>query len=151
MIVFSRRPFLESWEQISDLADAHVLETLGFIAHPNVEHYGKMEDAGMLRLYLVHEDGVCIGYCTMAVTLDIHDVTRTIAVQDGVYIRPDRRNGTGRRFIAWIDRKLAEEGVFKVIRAYRLGVEGPDRVYASLGYMPSEISYECQLTPSNPA
>lgn len=146
MIEFKRTPFMDAWLDIETVASDHTRETLGFRAKPNLAAYAEMCKQGALLTFVAYDDLLFIGYATIIIVRDPHNTDRTLATQDGIYIVPSHRNGTGRRFIQWQDRYLERIGISEIIRHARVTAPTAARVYQSLGYEPAEVSYRLGLT-----
>ncbi len=101
-------------EELAPLLYTHYKE----IAHyqdiplkPAFDQYIASDEAGILRVFTNRDDkGLLIGYAIYFVRHNIHYSTSLQAVQDVLFIHPERR-GSGMRFIKWCDEELKREGV----------------------------------------
>lgn len=74
--------------------------------------YEQCEAAGKLRCYAARADGDLIGYVAYLVNHNPHYRASLQAVQDVLYLAPERRGlFAGSRLIAYADKSLAAEGV----------------------------------------
>lgn len=102
--------------EMRPLWEAHYQEIAAFKdipLDPDLQSYAAIAANGMLRIFTVRdEDGKLCGYQVMFVKKNPHYQTSLQAVQDILFLSPDKRNGlVGYRFIEWCDKKLAAEGV----------------------------------------
>lgn len=78
---------------------------------PDIASYAKIEEVGALRVFTAREDGgELIGYAVFFIKPNIHYRTSLQALQDILYIHPQKR-GFGMRFIAWCDEQLKNESI----------------------------------------
>jgi GNAT superfamily N-acetyltransferase len=78
---------------------------------PDFDQYVQMERAGFVRTYTARDDErKLVGYAVFFVRKNLHYKNSLQALQDILFIHPDRR-GFGVRFIIWCDRMLRMEGV----------------------------------------
>ncbi len=79
---------------------------------PDWKKYEDIERAGRYRLFTAREGKELIGYATYIVATNPHYKSSLQAVQDVLFLRPERRGLLiGSRLIAYADRELAGEGV----------------------------------------
>lgn len=127
-------PLLEKhWEEIAHYKDIKL--------EPDFDLYFKMEDMGILRVFTAREDdGDLIGYCVFFVKHNMHYKSSLNALQDVLFIRPDKRGMFAPKFILWCDRQLKADGVQLVCQHLkaahdfsplleRLGYEFMDKIY----------------------
>ncbi len=112
---FSREPLTPQWfEEAMPLLRLHYKE----IAHyqdipldPDEDAYLDAEKRGAIRCFVARDQfGLLMGYAVFFVRYNIHYKTSLQAIQDVIYVDPNKR-GIGARFIPWCDAKLKEEGV----------------------------------------
>ncbi len=125
-------------EEVGPLLRAHWVE----IAHypdipldPDFNSYRALEAQGNLRVFTARDAlaGMeLVGYACFIVRANIHYRTSLQAVQDVLYIRPDRR-GFGRDFISWCDEELRKDGVQVVYHHVKLAHDW-GRLLERLGY-----------------
>lgn len=77
----------------------------------NWDKYYLFEENGFLRVYTARSDeGALIGYMLCIVQTNIRYSSSLQAVQDILFILPERR-GFGMKFIKWCEDRLREDGV----------------------------------------
>jgi GNAT superfamily N-acetyltransferase len=77
----------------------------------DVDRYKAIENAGDLRTFTArNEEGRLLGYALFFVKRNLHYKDSLQAVQDVIFIDPERR-GFGTVFIKWCDDQLRDEGV----------------------------------------
>jgi GNAT superfamily N-acetyltransferase len=132
------------FEELLPLLEAHYLEIAHFQdipLEPDFDRYVKLDENGVLRVFTARDEaGKLVGYSVYLVSFNLHYRSSLQAIQDILYISPDRR-GFGRKFIAWCDDQLRAEGVqatyhhvksahdFGPLLA-RMGYECVDHIYA---------------------
>lgn len=78
---------------------------------PDYDSYLKIGEMGLLRIFTAREEsGELIGYCIFFVRPNLHYKESLQAVQDVLFIHPEKR-GFGASFIEWCDEQLKAEGV----------------------------------------
>ena len=78
--------------------------------NPRWDEYIKAWCGGWLINYIVRLDGCAVGYSNVYITQDMHN-GETIAQEDTIYMLPEHRNGTGRKFVKFILADLQARGV----------------------------------------
>lgn len=131
-------------EEVSDLLHAHWKEVAHYQDIPldvDWDAYHAADAIGTLRIYTVRtHDGLLVGYSVYFVRANPHYKGSIQAVQDVLFIHPDRR-GRGVRFIMWCDEQLRDLGVQAVYHHVkkdhnfgpmlnRIGYELVDLIYA---------------------
>lgn len=104
----------ELFHELMPLLEKHYHE----IAHykdipldPDFEQYEKLEQIDALRAFIARDDlGVMVGYAVYFIRHNIHYRSSKQALQDILFIDPERR-GFGAKFILWCDKQLRAEGV----------------------------------------
>lgn len=129
---FSRELFDEMWP----LLDKHYREIARFQdipLKPDFDRYMKMWQLGGLRLFIARDlTGEMVGYAVYFVAPNMHYSDSLQAVQDVLFIHPDRR-GFGKLFIPWCDDRLRESGVEIVLHHVKVAHDfGP--FLESIGY-----------------
>lgn len=81
--------------------------------NPRIDEYVKAWLAGHLINYVVRFDGTAVGYSNIYLTNDMHN-GEFIAKEDTIFVVPEHRNGTGRRFSKFILQHLKSRGVKKL-------------------------------------
>ncbi|WP_292337134.1 GNAT family N-acetyltransferase [Mesorhizobium sp.] len=108
--------FNEAWPELEPMCRTHYGEMQARMAaegmtigefKPRLNVYGT---AGHLLCFLVRTgDGEAVGYAFIWITQDMHN-SEMIAQEDTIYMRPDHRNGIGRRFTKHILTELKARG-----------------------------------------
>lgn len=114
MITYQVEKFMDCYDESIPMLEAHYLE-IATDKHIkpldiDIDKYLAMEEAGMLRIFTVrdqvmtneqiriagpdHHPGVLIGYFVSFVMKHMHYSQTTIALNDIMYLDPDRRGGT---------------------------------------------------------
>lgn len=104
----------ELFHELMPLLEKHYHE----IAHykdipldPDFEQYEKLEQIGALRAFIARDElGAMVGYAVYFIRHNIHYRSSLQALQDILFIDPERR-GFGAKFILWCDQQLKAEGV----------------------------------------
>jgi hypothetical protein len=101
---------------------------------PNTEAYFSFSRSGGLVHYCARAGGNAIGYSNIYVFNDMHNGTLS-AQEDTIYIVPEHRNGTGRRFSKFILSDLKARGVnsLTVTAMTDLRVE---KLWRRMGFIP---------------
>jgi len=107
---------------------------------PDWERYKLIEEQGNLRVYTARDsDDLLIGYCAFFVNYNLHYKSSLQAVQDVLYTEKERR-GFGKKFIAWCDEQLTDEGVQKIYHHTKAKHNfGP--MLETLGYELADLLY----------
>lgn len=91
------------WEEIAHYKDIPL--------KPNRDLYEGLCTAGVLRTFTARDEGnALVGYAVFFVRANPHYVSSIQAVQDVLFIHPEKR-GFGAKFILWCDRELKKENV----------------------------------------
>jgi GNAT superfamily N-acetyltransferase len=143
-ISFQAESFDSVFDEMLPLLRNHYFEVAHFKDidfEPDVEMYAALYNAGVLKLYTARSaTSELIGYAAYFVRGNLHYKSSKQAVQDVIYIAPERR-GFGSKFIKWCDEQLKSEGVQAVyhhVKAkqdwgpmlMRMGYEKIDIIYA---------------------
>lgn len=80
---------------------------------PQLERYFASNDVGHLIHFVVRLNGEAVGYSNIYLSTDMHN-GQLIAVEDTIYLRPDHRNGVGRKFAKAILANLKSRGVIRL-------------------------------------
>jgi len=81
---------------------------------PNWKTYSELNASDILRLYTIRTeaDSELVGYATFLVHKTLHSKDTLHALHDSMYIlKPNRKNGTVKNFINYIEKELTLEGV----------------------------------------
>ncbi|AZO47105.1 MAG: GNAT family N-acetyltransferase [Mesorhizobium sp.] len=107
--------FNEAWPELEPLCRRHYGEMQARMAaegmtigdfKPRLNVYGT---ASHLLCFVVRIEGEAVGYAFIWLTQDMHN-SEPIAMEDTIYMRPDHRNGIGRRFTKQILAELKARG-----------------------------------------
>ncbi|RUW70005.1 N-acetyltransferase [Mesorhizobium sp. M4B.F.Ca.ET.215.01.1.1] len=107
--------FNEAWPELEPLSRRHYGEMQARMAaegmtigefKPRLNVYGS---ASHLLCFVVRNEGEAVGYAFIWITQDMHN-SEHIAMEDTIYMRPDHRNGIGRRFTRHILAELKARG-----------------------------------------
>lgn len=105
---------LALFDEIFPLLELHYSEisaNLDIPLEPDFEMYLKLDQMNMIRVFTSRDDAnALIGYAVFFVRHNSHYKSSLQAVQDVLFIHPNRR-GNGGRFIKWCDDQLRSEGV----------------------------------------
>ena len=142
---FQREQPADLWDEIMPLLEKHRLEIARYKDIPlgvDQEHYQKIHEMGLLRLFTVRIDGELIGYCCLIAHPNPHYTSSFQAHEDVLYIAPAyRKTGIGWRFMRHVDAELKAEGCQAVYRHVktdhdhgplleRMGYEAVDTIWA---------------------
>ncbi len=168
MIQFAKEPLTDAlWDEAMPLLRAHWKEVAAFQdipLNPDRALYAASEEAGILRVFTARdasggsydtqpvirkeypgwrplESWPLVGYALYFVRPAPHYQSSVQAVQDVLYLHPDRRGRTAYKFVAWCDEQLSIEGVqvsYHHVKASKdfgsmlehQGYELVDRIYA---------------------
>lgn len=101
---------------------------------PNYKGYEYLESMGMLRCYILRDQGAIQGYCVFMVSPSLKYQTVLEAHADLLWLAPRLRGkGIGPRFMEWCDEQLAKDGVTIVRHAVERTYNFDD-VLQKLGY-----------------
>jgi hypothetical protein len=137
----------ELCEELRPLLEKHYKE----IAHyqdipliPAYEQYMKLDSMGMLRVFTAREEsGECAAYAIFFVKHNLHYSSSLQAVQDIIYVDPNKR-GFGARLIKWCDEQLKAEGVQVVYHHVKVAHNfGP--LLERMGYQLVDLIYGKRL------
>lgn len=107
--------FNEAWPELEPLCRRHYGEMQARMAaegmrigdfKPRLNVYGKAEH---LLCFVVRIEEEAVGYAFIWITQDMHN-SEPIAMEDTIYMRPDHRNGIGRKFTRHILAELKARG-----------------------------------------
>lgn len=137
----------EFFEEVLPLVRKHYKE----IAHyadipldPSLDQYARFEEMGLLRIFTARDShGFLIGYSVFFVRPNLHYKSSLQAVQDVLYIDPDRR-GFGMKFIEWCDQQLREEKVQAVYHHVKVKHDF-GKLLERLGYQLIDLIYARRL------
>lgn len=98
------KPLLqEHWQEVATYKDIPL--------DPDYTAYFYLEKIGILKCFSARDDdGTLFGYAVFFIKNHLHYQKSLCAVQDIIYIDPDRR-GRGILFLRWCDEELAKLGV----------------------------------------
>lgn len=116
-----------------------------FVFNPDWETYKRMEELDALRVYTARNEGELVGYAGYTVSHNMHYKDSKHAVQDVLYLKPDRRGVmTGVSLIKFADQQLAEMGV--VLVSHHVKVKNDfSPILERMGYEQAEKIYEKRI------
>lgn len=123
-------------DEMFPLLELHYKEIAHFKDIPLAPDFDKYEAAwkrGGLKIFTAREkNGELVGYAVFFVAKNMHYSTSLQAVQDVLFIHPQRR-GFGKFFIPWCDDRLREDGIEVVMHHIKVAHDfGP--FMESIGY-----------------
>lgn len=126
------KPLLvKHWEEVSFYKDIPL--------DPDYESYIKIEEAGNLRVYTARdEDNVLVGYAVFFIRANLHYRTSVQAVQDIIFIDPEKR-GFGVKFILWTEEQLRAEGISVVFQHLKVSTPHTIELFKRLSYQPIDL------------
>jgi GNAT superfamily N-acetyltransferase len=99
--------------------------------------YAAADEAGLLQTFVARVDGLIAGYCIVIVRRAPHYSDSLQAVQDVIYVDPDRRSiGVGLRLLREMERELRAQGVQVIYQHEKIKHPALGKVLAHLGYEP---------------
>lgn len=137
-------------ELVSEMIPLLVLH-YGEIAHykdipldPDYDQYIKLENAGVLRAFTARdESNALIGYALFFIKSNIHYKSSLQALQDILFVRPDKR-GIGFRFIPWCDEMLRAENI-QVVYHHVKEKHNFGKLLSKIGYELVDLIYARRL------
>lgn len=126
------KPLLvKHWEEVSFYKDIAL--------DPDYESYLKMDKLGVLRVYTARdEDNILMGYAVFFVRANPHYRQSLQAVQDIIFIDPEKR-GFGVKFILWTEKQLAAEGIAVVFQHLKVSTPHTIELFKRLSYEPIDL------------
>lgn len=150
-IHFSIEPYAQLIDEIKPLLFEHWRELAVYQdipLDPDYDFYEKANSSGMLTYYVAREGRALIGYAIFVVKPGGHPHYRRHgwAMNDIVWIRPDRRNlGVGRQFAKYWESDLNDRGVHVVHVNAKTGHPELAMLLLNCGYAKIEEGYEKRL------
>ncbi|TJV42412.1 MAG: GNAT family N-acetyltransferase [Mesorhizobium sp.] len=111
----SLESFKTAWGELEPLCSTHYGEMQARMAAEGMKigpfkpRLGVYGESSHLLCFVVRKEGEAVGYAFIWVTQDMHN-SELIGMEDTIYIRPDHRNGIGRRFTKHILADLKARG-----------------------------------------
>lgn len=141
----------ETFSQVVDDIRPLLLDHWKEIAHhrdipldPDYGAYARLWDSGRLVIFTVRDGQELIGYSIFFLG-HIHYKNSRIAVQDILFVKPERRGGLGYRFIRWCDEQLRDMGVQVVTHHVKIRVVDFSPILRRLGYELMDAVYTRSL------
>lgn len=135
---FARERAHDVWKDMQPLFEKHWHEIAYYRdipLEPDYELYMKMEELGTLRVFVARDDDQkIIGYAVFFIKHNLHYKSSLQALQDIIFIDPDRRGMFGGRFILWCERELKNEGVHIVFQHIKVSTPKTIQLFERLGY-----------------
>jgi GNAT superfamily N-acetyltransferase len=112
---------------------------------PDWEKYYRLDAVGRLILVAAEDGTELVGYCSCILARMQHDRELTVAVNDAIYIKPERRGaGVAARLIAFCEAEAARRGADVSQMTVKLQHNfGP--LLVSLGYENDELVFHKRL------
>jgi GNAT superfamily N-acetyltransferase len=142
---FSREPFAKLSADMIELIDAHHDEAGQFkeavpldMDWDGMFHY---ESRGMLLSFAIRLDREMLGYCVFLLTPTLHAKSTMHAICDGIYLRPEYRQGlVGLKFIDYCEDYARQCGA-KVVHLVMKADPRLTRVLERTGHRIFEVTY----------
>lgn len=146
MISFQEETFLKAYEDASKLLTSHWEElAVNKDERPldvDINGYLKAEEANMLKVYTLRDDGNLIGYATFFVRENLHYKTWIVATCDIYYVDPSyRKYGVGFKFFNDIVSELLKMNVRSIYVHDKLSHSHAE-LFQALGFKAIEQTYE---------
>lgn len=145
MIKYDRQHLKEVKEEIAPMLDAHYEEVAMYQDHielnPQWEMYENLELMDRLFIFTMRDEGKLIGYSVFFLNPHMHYADHEFAMNDIVYIDPDRR-GTEEtvNFFKWCEKHMRDCGTSVI--SYHMKVYKPFQTLMTiLGYDHAEHMY----------
>ncbi len=117
---------------------------------PMLDQYEAVEKAGKLRLFLVRDGGLLIGYALYVVAPHPHYASQLVATQDVIYLHPDHRHGgLGSLLLRRCDDALRADGVGLVVHHVKVAHPALGVLLERQGYTNTERLYTKRLHPKD--
>lgn len=145
---FKREPLTSDlFHEVMPLLEKHYHE----IAHykdieldPDIEAYENLERNNAIRCFIARDElEVMVGYAVYFIRHNIHYKSSLQALQDVIYIDPERR-GFGAQFILWCDEQLKAEGV-QIVYHHVKNAHNFGPMLERLGYRLVDLIYTRRL------
>ena len=121
------------WTEIAPHADIPL--------DPNFAGYEALEASGVLRCYILRDQGIVQGYAVFMVVYALKYQTSKEAYCDLLFVMPRLRGGLiGARFLQFCDEQLAKEGVV-VVRHCVERTYDYSKTLLRVGYEPEQSIY----------
>lgn len=102
--------------------------------NPKVADYHASMDSGLMKTFIVQKNEQVVGYSNIWVLPDMHN-QQLIASEDTIYMLPEHRNGTGRKFARVILDHLRSLGVRRMSITSVTDVRA-EKLWQRLGFRP---------------
>jgi L-amino acid N-acyltransferase YncA len=140
-------------EEFKVLAPAHYEElcvTKDFPMDPDLEAYGRMHMAGMLKCVTARDDEELVGYAIFIVQPHLHYRSCKTAFEDLYFLKKTHRLGrTGIRLFQFAEEALRAEGVHRIIFHTKVHLDN-SRLFEYLGYKHTDKLYTKILSTEQP-
>lgn len=149
---FQRESFADAVPDLMKLSVLHDAEVKFYPAmdlNIDWQRYITADERGYLRLYTTRVEGELIGYSIYFLASHGHYKDYMFAVQDSIFIHPDRR-GFGRSFISFCNDSLTHDKVDVVLNAVKASHDfGP--MLEGLGFEKMDVLYGLRLSKEGTA
>ena len=127
------KPLLvKHWEEVSFYKDIAL--------DPDWDGYLRIEESGALRVYTARDDeNVLVGYAVFFIKHNLHYKTSLQALQDIIFIDPEKRGTFGTKFIFWCEAQLRSEGVEIVYQHIKVSTPHTIELFKKLAYEPIDL------------
>ncbi len=143
-IQIARGTVSEAWDEALPLVVANHAESGALPAAdfgPQKETYDALEKAGIVKVFTAREAAVLVGYAVFIVSPShLHYPKTSWAIQDVMYVAPEKRFTFPLRFMLYQDSSLRDDGVDLVYRHNTLHKDY-SRLLLHLGYRAEEVRY----------
>jgi L-amino acid N-acyltransferase YncA len=116
---FHTEKWHENWPELEPIYRQHYadmtarLEKQGIVYspfNPRIDEYFRASNGGYLISYVVRLDGKAVGYCSVYLTNDMHNMD-FIAQEDALYVLKEHRSGVGKKLVEYGLSDLRNRGV----------------------------------------
>lgn len=145
-ITYTIEKVKDNLEMIDKLSKLHYDEVAPYDDIPlnvNWKKYLRLEECGILKLYIARKDNSVIGYAVFFVMSNIDYQKSLQASLSNIFIHPKHR-GRGASFILWCDDQLRELGV-QVVYHHVKNKNDYGILLKRLGYERMNIEYSKRL------
>ena len=150
MIHFSAETYDQIIDEIKPMLPEHWLELAvhkDIPLDPDYDFYKRANDAGLLLILTVRDEGALIGYAIWVVKNHPHYKTHSWALNDIVWLRPDHRGfKTGRAFVMFWEAEFTSRGVHVVHVDTKTAVPMLYHLLISSGYAETARGVEKRLS-----
>lgn len=126
----------EAWNE-TDFGSEHPADPYA----PDWEAYQRLEQSHLLRLIAMRDDGKLIGYTSIVIDVDLHNVMLLTATIRDIYVTLEKR-GYAAKLVRFTESLFPSLGVKRVLIGERVASnKSAARFYQALGYNLREYVY----------